>query len=95
MKVSSLIILILLLICSGCVLAVGFGKISAFFSSGREWRKILSALPVLRTDGEIAAALHGEPKNYLVENYAFNKGQTVRDTAMNVLNGEYLYISSG
>ena len=94
MKVSNLILLILLLIGSGCVLAVGFGKISAFFSAGKEWRKILSALPVLRTDGEIAAALQGEPKDYLVENYAFNKGQTVRDTAMNVLNGEYLYIGT-
>ena len=94
MKVPDLILLILLLIGSGCVLAVGFGKISAFFSSGKEWRKILSGLPVLRTDGEIAAALQGEPKNYLVENYAFNRGQTVRDTAMNVLNGEYLYIGT-
>ena len=56
MKVPDLILLILLLIGSGCVLAVGFGKISAFFSSGKEWRKILSGLPVLRTDGEIAAA---------------------------------------
>ena len=92
MKTYHYILLILLLVGSGCVLAIGFGKISSFFAGKNVWRKKLDALPVLRNEAEIWAALQGEPKDYLVENYAFNKGKTVRDTLLDVLDGEYLYI---
>lgn len=92
MKVYQYILLIILLAGCGCFVAAGFGKISKFFSGGKVWKKKLDALPVLKTDEEILKALHGEPKDYLVENYAFNNGTTVRDTALNVLDGEYLFI---
>jgi hypothetical protein len=50
----------------------------------------IDSYPVLTTDAEIAAAVDGEPAIYLVKNYAFNGGKTVKDTVFNVLNGDYL-----
>ena len=89
---SQYIILTILLLGSSCVLAAGFGKINKFFSGKKEWLKKLNALPVLKTEDEILEALKGAPKDYLVENYAFNNGTTIRDSATETLNGEYLHI---
>lgn len=52
----------------------------------------LDTLPVLETDGEISAAIMGEPKNYLIKNYVFKNSPTIKDTVLNVLNGEYLCV---
>ena len=84
------------------ILLVGFG----LFMFGRFWSNLgnaltaedeslqnrLDALPVLTTDDEIAAAIQGESKDYLVKNYRFTASPTIRDTVFNFLNGNYLCI---
>ncbi len=83
-------------------LLVGF----ALFMFGRYWKNIgqefeaadnelqdrIYALPALTTDDEINAAIQGEPKDYLIEDYRFTASPTIRDTAFNFLNGDYLCV---
>lgn len=85
------------------VLLVGLG----LFLFGRFWKNMgetlsedddalqarLDSLPVLETDAEISAAINGEPKDYLVKNYKFEKSPTIRDTVFDFLNGDYLCVS--
>ncbi|MBR6278972.1 MAG: hypothetical protein IKR41_09505 [Bacteroidales bacterium] len=52
----------------------------------------LESLPVIETDDEISKAISGEPKNYLVKNYVFKNSPTIKDTVLNVLNGNYLCV---
>lgn len=91
MKITHCVILAL--ISAGCIAVIiaGIGKIRAFLKN--EWRDKLKELPVLKTAEDVLLAIRGEPKVYLIENYAFNNGETVRDTEIGALEGEYLDIS--
>ncbi len=68
------------------------GKIMGVLSARNAFKKLTADLPVLTTDEEIAGALQGEPKVYLVKDFAFYDGETVTDSALDVLKGEYLCI---
>ena len=68
------------------------GKIRSVLSARNAFKKLTADLPVLTTDEEIAGALQGEPKVYLVKDLAFYDGETVTDSALDVLKGEYLCI---
>ena len=46
------------------------------------WRKQVDTLPTLSSDVAIQAAIAGEPRCYLVQNYKFDKGSTVSDTQL-------------
>jgi hypothetical protein len=51
------------------------------------------SLPVLTTDEEITAAVNsGDPRDYLIKDYVFQKAQLVRDTVLDLLNGSYICI---
>ena len=93
MKPYHYILLLLLLALSLWLLATGAGKIRNFFAGRTALRKKIDALPVLRTDEAISQALGKEPQAYLVEDYAFSCGESIRDTALDVLEGEYLCIA--
>ena len=67
-------------------------KLKSILSTAGKLSKATAALPVLTTDDEISEALKGEPKIYLIKDYAFTDGETVNDTALDVLKGEYLCI---
>ncbi len=51
-------------------------------------------LPKLTNDAEIASAIQGEPREYLIKNYTLNNQYIcpVRDTVFNVLTGNYICI---
>ena len=51
-------------------------------------------LPKLTNDAEIASAIQGEPRDYLIKNYTLNNQYIcpVRDVVFNVLNGNYICI---
>ncbi len=74
------------------VFVLGCIKIKNFTAGKRAWLKKLGDLPVLHSDSDIAEALKGAPKDYLVEDYTFTRGMTVQDRAFDCLKGEYLYI---
>lgn len=76
------------------VALIGWWVFSFFYvtSSQDKWQEQANELPVLTTDSEIAAAINGEPQTYLVKNYCFSGGQTIRDTILDVLDGEYMVI---
>ena len=93
MQGTMFLIILFLMIISFVVLGLGCFKIKKFFAGRNAWLKKLDTLPVLKNDDEIAEALKGEPKDYLIENYVFTKGVTVHDTVLDCLKGEYLYIS--
>ena len=51
------------------------------------------SLPVLTTDAEISAAVNsGDPKDYLIKDYVFQKAQLVKDTVFELLTGSYICI---
>ena len=52
----------------------------------------MESLPVLNTDEEISNALSGEPKDYLIRNYVFKNPPTIKDTAFNLLTGDYICV---
>lgn len=56
------------------------------------WQQKADSLTVISSDSEILSALSGEPRRYLVKNYKFNYGSTVKDTIFELLNGEYMAI---
>ncbi|MBR4324401.1 MAG: hypothetical protein IKP73_02595 [Bacteroidales bacterium] len=51
------------------------------------------SLPELTTDEAITAAVNsGDPRDYLIKDYVFQKAQLVRDTVLDLLNGSYICI---
>ena len=51
------------------------------------------SLPVLTTDAEISAAVNsGDPHDYLIKDYVFQKAQLVKDTVFELLTGSYICI---
>ena len=77
-----------------CVFGIFFfcGKIWGVLAARNAFKKLTADLPVLTTDEEIADALQGEQKVYLVKDFTFYDGVTVTDSALDVLKGEYLCI---
>jgi hypothetical protein len=66
---------------------------SMFDPSPREvWQQRADSLPALTTDRQIADAIAGEPRTYLIKNYCFQQGTTIRDTLFQLLTGEYMLI---
>ena len=66
---------------------------SIFDPSPREvWQQRADSLPTLTTDRQIADAIAGEPRTYLIKNYCFQQGTTIRDTLFQLLTGEYMLI---
>ena len=64
-----------------------------FEPSPREiWQQRADSLPVITTDSQIADAIAGEPRTYLIKNYKFQQGTTIRDTIFQLLTGEYMLI---
>ena len=56
------------------------------------WQQKADELTVITSDSEIAEALAGEPRPYLVKNYKFNGGSPIKDTVFHLLTGDYLFI---
>ncbi len=56
------------------------------------WQQRVDSLTVISSDSEIMSALNGEPRPYLIKNYKFNYGSTVKDTIFDLLKGEYMAI---
>lgn len=56
------------------------------------WQQKADSLPAITTDAEIAAAIHGEPRTYLVKNYKFAHGATISDTVFRLIKGDYIAI---
>ena len=56
------------------------------------WQDRLNKLPVLKNDKEIAEAIKGEPKDYLIKNYRFEKCQPVEEDVFELLTGKYLCV---
>ena len=66
---------------------------SIFDPTPREvWQQRADSLPALTTDRQIADAIAGEPRTYLIKNYCFQQGTTIRDTLFDLLTGEYMLI---
>jgi hypothetical protein len=64
-----------------------------FDPSPREiWQQRADSLPAITSDSQIADAIAGEPRTYLVKNYCFQQGTTIRDTLFQLLTGEYMLI---
>lgn len=58
-----------------------------------ELQERMFGLPVLSTDAEISAAVNsGEPKDYLIKDYVFQKVHLVKDTVLDLLVGSYVCI---
>jgi hypothetical protein len=93
MNVFLYLFLIILLAGTLAVAVTGFIKIGTHIADKKALLKQINEYPVLKNNMEINEALKGEPKIYLIENYAFNKGVTVQDKETDCLAGEYLYIS--
>ncbi|MBP5682953.1 MAG: hypothetical protein J6X05_06910, partial [Bacteroidales bacterium] len=59
---------------------------SIFDPTPREvWQQRADSLPTLTTDRQIADAIAGEPRTYLIKNYCFQQGTTIRDTLFDLL----------
>ena len=58
----------------------------------QSWQERLNKLPVLKNDKEIAEAIKGEPKDYLIKNYRFEKCQPVQEDVFELLTGKYLCV---
>ena len=56
------------------------------------WQQRADSLPAITTDQQIADAIAGEPRTYLIKNYKFQQGTTIRDTIFHLLTGEYMLI---
>ena len=56
------------------------------------WQQRADSLPAITTDSQIADAIAGEPRTYLIKNYCFQQGTTIRDTLFQLLTGEYMLI---
>jgi hypothetical protein len=56
------------------------------------WQQRADSLTVLSSDSEILSAISGEPRRYLIKNYKFDHGVTVKDTIFDLLKGEYMAI---
>jgi len=56
------------------------------------WQQRADSLTVLSSDSEIMSAIKGEPRPYLIKNYKFNYGTTVKDSVFDLLKGEYMVI---
>ena len=79
------------------IFVMKFKKMVDSSSAGRTDIKLqdrMWKLPKLTNDAEIAAAIQGEPREYLIKNYTLNNQYIcpVRDTVFNVLNGNYICI---
>ena len=60
---------------------------------GDDLQERMFNLPVLTTDEEISAAVNsGDPKDYLIKDYVFQKAQLVNDTVLDLLVGSYVCI---
>ena len=58
-----------------------------------ELQERMFGLPVLSTDAEISAAVNsGDPKDYLIKDYVFQKAHLVKDTVLDLLVGSYVCI---
>ena len=62
-------------------------------TENNEIQKRLDRLPVVSTDSEIAAAISGSPKNYLVKNYVFKNVEPAKDNVFNAVEYGYPCIS--
>lgn len=92
MKPAALIILLLVL--AGLVFAfsVALGRFRKELKNDNPLEEKINALPVLRTDAEITAAISGKPRDYLVENYTFTDEPTASDTVTDFILGNYLCV---
>ena len=92
MRPAILIILLLLL----AVLIGGFVKVLCLFrkelKNDNPLAEKINALPVLKSEAEISAAIAGEPRDYLIENYKFTDEPTASDTITNFILGNYLCV---
>ncbi len=74
-------------------LVVKYWFAGLFAPSPREvWQQRADSLPAITTDSQIADAIAGEPRTYLIKNYCFQQGTTIRDTLFQLLTGEYMLI---
>ncbi|MBR2103730.1 MAG: hypothetical protein IJ933_00375 [Bacteroidales bacterium] len=68
----------------------GMGKETA---GQDELQERMFNLPVLSSDAEISAAVNsGDPKDYLIKDYVFQKAHLVKDTVLDLLVGSYVCI---
>lgn len=56
------------------------------------WQQRADLLTVISSDSEILSAISGEPRPYLIRNYKFDYGTTVKDTVFDLLKGDYMAI---
>ncbi len=94
-KKSIFIILIVVFVACGLVFWGGTALKKKANQLGEQEQALqdrLDRLPVLTSDKEIAEAIKGTPKDYLIKNYRFDKGTTAAENVFNVLTGQYLCV---
>ncbi|MBP5705804.1 MAG: hypothetical protein J6W76_00860 [Spirochaetales bacterium] len=92
---SSLIIMIVVIAIFGLVFMGGFflnKKGNQLGEDEKHLQERLNQLPVLTSEKDIAEAIKGAPKDYLIKNYRFEKCEPVMEDVFEVLTGKYLCV---